>query len=146
VRLLVPIDGSDPSLHALDVASEFASRLHAELVVCHVVDLARVAMLSGGQAQLIPGCLEEVESEGKSLLGDALARVDRGVRTASRSVKGAPVDEILRLAAEIRPEFIVMGTHGRTGLGRVLMGSVAEGVVRGALVPVMVVPYERRSL
>ena len=144
VRILVPVDGSEYSTHALDVATDLAATLDAELVVCHVVDLAKAATLSGGEAQLVPGCLEELESEGKAILDAALARAGSRVRVSSRVAEGVPVEEIERLAAELRPTFIVIGSHGRTGLTRLVMGSVAEGVVRAAPVPVMVVPSKHK--
>ncbi len=143
-RILVPVDGSEFSNRALDVAAALAVSTNAELVILNVVDLARVAMLSGGEAQLIPGCLEEVRSEGRRIADEAFARVRAPVRASARVVTGSPVDQIEAVAGEIKPSFIVMGTHGRSGLGRAFMGSVAEGVVRRAPVPVMIVPPERR--
>jgi nucleotide-binding universal stress UspA family protein len=143
VKLLVPVDGSQPSLRALDAAVEFAVGLHAEIVVCHVVNLANVALLSAGEAQLLPGCLEELEDNGKAIVAEALARIGDRAPASTRTVEGEPVEEIERMAAEIRPAFIVMGSHGRTGLSRALVGSVAEGVLRRAPIPVMVVPSSR---
>jgi nucleotide-binding universal stress UspA family protein len=140
VKILVPIDGSDSSLRALDVAVRFAADLHAEVVICTVVNLADVAVLSGGESQLLAGCLEQLEANGKAIAAEALARVDGRVSASSRLAEGEPIAEIERIAGEIRPAFIVIGSHGRTGLSRALMGSVAEGVLRRAPVPVMVVP------
>ncbi len=142
-RILVPVDGSEFSLRALDFAATLAADTNAELVILAVVDLARVAMLSGGQAQLIPGCLEEMRSEAQRIVEDACARVRATVYASTRVVDGLPVDQIEAVAGEIEPSFIVMATHGRSGLGRALMGSVAEGVVRRAPVPVMIVPPQR---
>jgi nucleotide-binding universal stress UspA family protein len=138
--ILVPVDGSEYSTRALDVATDLARALGAELVIFHVVDMARVAMLSAGQAQLIPECLQEVESEGRQIVEDALHRVPSGVRATTRMADGMPVEQIERTADEIKPSFIVMGTHGRSGLKRAVMGSVAEGVARRSPVPVMIVP------
>jgi nucleotide-binding universal stress UspA family protein len=138
--ILVPVDGSDCSLRALDVATNFAATLGGELVVCHVVELAKAATLSGGQAELVAGCIEELQRAGTAIVDEAIERVGSRVRVSSRTVEGTSVDEIERLAAEIKPSFIVIGSHGRTGLNRAVMGSVAEGVVRRAPVPVMVVP------
>ncbi len=139
-KILVPDDGSETSVRALDIATDFAASTNAELVICHVVNLADVALLSGGEAQLMPGCLLELESNAKAILNEAITRVGSRVRATCRCAEGEPIAEIERLIAEIRPDFIVMGSHGRGGLGRVVMGSVAEGVVRAAPVPVMVVP------
>lgn len=137
-HILVPIDGSENALRALEVARDFAASLDAQLIVCHVVDLSKAAALSGGEAQLVRGCLEELQSEGEAILAAALEHVSGPV--SSRIAEGAPVNEIDRLAAQIGPGFVVIGSHGRTGLSRAVMGSVAEGVVRGAPIPVLVVP------
>lgn len=141
-RILVPIDGSACSLEALDVAIGFAAELGSEVIVCHVVDLAKAATMSGGEAQLVAGCLEELQAEGMALVADAENRVAGRVPVSGQTAEGAPVAEIERLAAEIEPTFIVIGSHGRTGLNRLLIGSVAEGVVRSAPAPVMVIPPE----
>jgi nucleotide-binding universal stress UspA family protein len=61
----------------------------------------------------------------------------RDLRVETKLVEGSPAKEILKAAREIKPELIVMGTHGRTGLGRLLMGSIAEKVVRKADCPVL---------
>jgi nucleotide-binding universal stress UspA family protein len=144
-RILVPVDGSEYSARALDVAVDLARPLGAELVILHVVDLARVAMMSGGAAQFIPGCLEELKSEGQRIVDEAFAQASPQVRASVRIEQGAPVEQIDRIATEIMPSFIVIGTHGRSGLNRAVMGSVAEGVARRAPVPVMIVPPEGRQ-
>jgi nucleotide-binding universal stress UspA family protein len=139
-RVLVAIDGSDCSLRALDAAAALAKSLGTELVVCTVVDLARAAVLSGGAAQLVEESLELLQSESKEILAEAVKRAGATARVTTRSAEGEPTAEIERLATEIRPAFVVIGTHGRGGLSRAVMGSVAEGVVRRAPVPVIAVP------
>jgi nucleotide-binding universal stress UspA family protein len=141
--ILVPVDGSEYSLRALDVAIDLAHRLDAEIVVCHVVDLIKAASLSSGEAQLVEECLEMLESDAQHIVDAAVKRASAMVAASSRVVEGSPVDEIQRLAAELQPIFVVIGSHGRTGLNRLIMGSVAEGVVRGSTVPVLIVPPAR---
>ncbi|MGB8908440.1 MAG: universal stress protein [Candidatus Cybelea sp.] len=143
-RILVPIDGSSCSLEALDLAVGLAAQLDAEVIVCHVVDLARAATMSGGQAQLVAGCLEELEAEGMAIVAAAKNHALGRVSISAQTADGAPVAEIVRLAAAIEPAFIVIGSHGRSGFNRLVMGSVTEGLVRSAPVPVMVVPRERK--
>jgi nucleotide-binding universal stress UspA family protein len=143
--ILVPVDGSDCSMRALDFAVELASSLAAEIVVCHVLDLSRAAAMSGGAAQLVEESMELLRTEGKEILDRAVARAGAKVRVSTRVPEGAPVEQIERLAAELPATFIVLGSHGRTGLDRLLMGSVAEGVVRAASVPAMVVPCRARE-
>lgn len=87
---------------------------------------------------MLPVAPENYQAE----LREKLRRLNAGeigVRVRHRLVEGQPVDEILRLAKETGCDLIVMGTHGRTGLGRMLMGSVAEKVVRTASCPVVTV-------
>ena len=141
MRVLVPLDGSETSDRALDAAADFAARIGAEIVACHVVDLARAAAMSGGEAQLVAGCLEALHDEGRSILKDAERRVAGRVQVTTRVVDGTPVEAIEKLAEEISAAYIVLGSHGRSGLTRLVLGSVAEGVVRAARIPVMVVPH-----
>jgi nucleotide-binding universal stress UspA family protein len=141
--LLVPVDGSDSSRAALDAAIALALSSGAPITVCHVVDLGRAGILSGGQAQLVAGSIEILQAEGRRILADAAERAGSRVKLSSRCVDGMPVDEIERVALEIVPALIVMGSHGRTGLERLVMGSVAEGVVRRAPAPVKIVPLPR---
>ncbi len=140
MKILVPTDGSECAARALETAITFARSLNAEIVVCHVVDVAQAAVMSGGEAPLVEGSLAILETDGAHILDAAVARAASEVRASSLTAEGRPVEEIERLAGELQPAFIVIGSHGRTGLERAVMGSVAEGVVRSAPVPVMVVP------
>ncbi|MGC2406553.1 MAG: universal stress protein [Candidatus Cybelea sp.] len=144
-RIMVPLDGSETSDRALDVAIDLAHALGAELVLCNVIDLSKVALISGGQAQLVEESSEEVQAEGRRILDDGLQRVAKRVPALTRIVVGTPVDDIERLAGELEPAFIVMGTHGRTGFRRAILGSVTEGVARRAPAPVLIVPPERHE-
>jgi nucleotide-binding universal stress UspA family protein len=143
--ILVPVDDSDCSQRALDFAVELASSLGAGLVVCHVLELSRAAVMTGGQAQLIPESLELLRAQGKNIVDRAVARASAKVHATPAMPEGAPVEQIENLALELSPAFIVLGSHGRTGLDRLVMGSVAEGVVRAAPVPVMVFPCRHRA-
>jgi|GEM_PF-6692730 len=110
--ILVPVDGSECSLSALDVAADLGTKLGTTIVVCHVLDIGRAAAMSGGAPQLVAGCLEALESEGKEIVDEAFKRVTGRIATAQ--------------------------------LARLMMGSVAEGAVRHASVPVIVVPCAKR--
>jgi len=130
-------------MRALDVAVDFATACGGDIVVCYVVNLAEVAVLTGGEAQLLPGCLEQVESRGNAILSGALSRVGNRVHASTCRAEGEPIEEIERLAAQTGADLIVMGSHGRSGIARAVMGSVAEGVVRRAPIPVIVVPAKQ---
>jgi nucleotide-binding universal stress UspA family protein len=144
-KLLVPVDGSECSLHALDFAVEIAKAANAEIVLCHVVDLSRAAGMTGGDSLLLEGCYEALEDEGDAILQEATKRAGASVKVTVEKCQGAPIAEIVRIAGEIKPHFIVIGSHGRSGFKRFFIGSVAEGVARGAGVPVMIVPTEEHE-
>jgi nucleotide-binding universal stress UspA family protein len=141
--VLVPVDGSECATHALDVATAFAASLDEALVVAAVVDLAQAGVISGGQPQLVASSLEALQAEARDVVDDAVARAGERVAISSQTAQGAPAEEIEKIATRLRTSFIVIGTHGRSGLSRLLLGSVAEGVVRAGPVPVMVVPSPR---
>jgi nucleotide-binding universal stress UspA family protein len=132
--VLHPTDFSERSHFAFWVACTVARDHGAKLVVLHVVEPA-VAM--AGEALLLPPdepALEPFRAE----LEQYRPRHAK-VAVEHRLVQGQPVDEILRAAEESRCEVIVMGTHGRTGLARFVLGSVAERVLREAPCPVLTV-------
>jgi nucleotide-binding universal stress UspA family protein len=119
-HVLMATDFSDSAEAALGVAIEYARRMHARLHVLHVFS---------------PGEIELTQ-----LLADALARAEPEVPVSATGAGGEPAEEILRCASRLPADLIVVGTHGRTGVSRLLLGSVAERVVRGARCPVLVVP------
>lgn len=139
--LLVPVDGSGYSLAALDAAAELAHTMGAKISVCHVVDNAMVARLSFGDPASYAGCYETLRADGQRYLEEARERLMREKLDCHAELRsGEPCHEIKEIAAQEGAGMIIMGTHGRTGLPHALMGSVAEGVVRIATVPVLVIP------
>jgi nucleotide-binding universal stress UspA family protein len=138
-RILVPIDGSATSNLALDEAIGLAKGRQAGLRVVHVVDTINLNVDSMAD---IAASLRE---SGRRLLRDAEARARRSrvkVETNLLEVQKF-ADRISNLvvkdAAAWRADVIVMGTHGRRGLNRLLLGSVADGVVRVSSVPVLLI-------
>jgi glycine betaine transporter len=140
--ILAAVDGSVLSLKAAECAAELAAQLECKLTICHVVDLAKAAAMTCGEAQLVGGCLAELGAEGKSIVQTAANHV-RPIApdVETRIAQGTPIEQIVKLSDQLDAQWIVMGTHGRTGLSHTLLGSVAEGVVRRARVPVIVVPW-----
>jgi nucleotide-binding universal stress UspA family protein len=138
-NLCVAVDLSEPSREALDQAAELTGALGAELTVAHVVapppaSAADLLVAPAGAAE------EEAREVGAALeawRAVAEARAGRPVR--ARLLAGEPAKEIVRLAREEGCDLVVVGTHGRTGLRRALMGSVAAAVVREAPCAVLVV-------
>ena len=129
-RILVAIDFSLCSLTALEYAEELARSLGAELLLLHAEGSPAVgsvmAALSHAAAE------RELERTVQHL---------RAHQLEARSLlrPGSPPEEVLKAAEDERASLIVMGTHGRTGVAHLLMGSVAERVVRGAPCPVLTV-------
>ena len=132
--ILHPTDFSKQSEFAFQLACSLARDYGAELFVAHVVTPPVVVYGEG----VLPVEPQAYQAELREKL-NRLHAEDPEVRVLHRLVEGQPVDEILHLAKEIDCDLIVMGTHGRTGLGRVLMGSVAEKIVRSAPCPVVTV-------
>ena len=132
--ILHPTDFSDRSGHALQLASALARDYQARLVLLHVLPRPVIGYGEG----VIPPEPEFLREEAKEQL-DRLAVPGGGVVADRRLAEGDPAGVILHIARETHADLIVMGTHGRTGLGRLLMGSVAEHVLRRASCPVLTV-------
>jgi nucleotide-binding universal stress UspA family protein len=139
-RILAPTDFSDHSRHALKYACELAKRFGAELRLLHVVLPPTMAVTSGAPLpqEVARPELGAREEFGKLEIPDA-----DEIREVAREIQlGTPFVEIVRYAKANDVDLIVMGTHGRTGISHVLIGSVAEKVVRKAPCPVLTVRPE----
>jgi nucleotide-binding universal stress UspA family protein len=141
--ILVPTDGSDPAAASFEHALEIADRFDATVHALYVVEAEAIAH----EAPELPlGRLREtLRDEGETAL-DGLASLasDRGVEVSRALVEGVAADAILDYAAETGVDLIVMGTHGRRGLDRFLVGSVTERVLRRADAPVLAVSDTER--
>lgn len=132
-KILVPTDFSEHSRAAFDLACALARDYAAELLVLHVYRPPQV-YAPDGIAVIVPEQPLDLQAQ------LALVRpADPQVKVDHLLVEGDPVEEILRVAGDRGCDLIVMGTHGTTGLARLLMGSVAESVVRRAPCPVLTV-------
>lgn len=135
-EILVPTDGSPAAEaaidHALDLASTYGARLHA----LYVIDATAFSSVETG-AELIGEALEE---EGRTAVGRVRdAASTEGLEAVTSVVSGSAYRTILDYAGENGIDLVVMGTHGRRGVERFLLGSVTERVVRNADIPVMTV-------
>ncbi|MGC8634226.1 MAG: universal stress protein [Candidatus Limnocylindrales bacterium] len=141
-RILAAIDGSEPSTRAYREALRLAADQHAALRVAHVIDLgvalAPWADLAFLNYETLEGALRE---SGARILEGALAEArEAGIAAEAAALAtdvGDPAGEILAEATRWGANLIVMGTHGRHGLAHLILGSVAEGVVQRATVPVL---------
>jgi nucleotide-binding universal stress UspA family protein len=141
-RVVVATDFSDGADRALTVAIRFAKLLAATVDIVHVYPMAAAGVLSPipGVVPMPPPPPDVVDEIDRRL--DALATQVRGagVNGLTTSLEGRAADEIVAYANRVSADLIVMGTHGRTGIRRVLLGSVAEQVLRQARCPLLVVP------
>lgn len=141
-RILVPVDGSATSNRGLKEALELAKAVGGQLLVVHVVENAPL-IAAPEAATYLPQLVDDLRAAGSKVVKTAKSRAEKAgiacetfvVETAGRPVYESIVAEARRRKANV----IVLGTHGRRGLARVLMGSDAEGVVRESSVPVMLV-------
>lgn len=140
MKLVCATDFSEPAVRAEDEAVRLARRLDAEVVFVHV---AVETPLYGEQPIGGVDTRAVYEAQRRWAVDALAARVERakagGVSARQMLRVGAPVDELLAAAGEEQADMIVIGTHGRTGLDRLLLGSVAERVVRRAPCPVLTV-------
>lgn len=147
-RILVPIDGSEASLVGLTHAIGLAKEQKSQLRILNVVDdliMAPILTEPSGAVEFTY-VLDSARAEGRQLLQQAAASAAKaGVRaeTAQIESRGRVVsDVIVKDAKRSKSELIVMGTHGRRGLNRLLLGSDAERVLRDAPVPVLLTRYD----
>jgi len=137
--VLVGTDFSAQARAAVDWSMDLARALGARLVVAHVFDLPIVGLLD---ASLIVDATTaaRLSDEAQRALDVEMARLrDRGVRVEGILRQGDARDSLPALAMEAGAGILVVGSHGRRGLARALLGSVAESVVRASTVPVVVV-------
>ena len=136
-RVLVAVDGSEFAAHALIVASALAKSVGAEVGLVYVIDPAFMGSETGIPADQLWAMLR---NEGRGLLDTAAAAIPEHAHPWKFLREGTPWKEIVASAREWPADVIVIGTHGRSGVSRLVFGSTAEGVVRHAGRPVMVVP------
>jgi universal stress protein A len=138
-HFLVPVDFSAYSDYALDYALALAPKLQARLTLLHILQPLAVGGADMGLG-LPYAYIQQLEEETRQSMQKCLDRVNAtGLKGEGMVVHGIPWHEIVDIARSRRHDLIIMGTHGRTGLQHVLLGSVAEKVARLAPCPVLVV-------
>ena len=141
-RILVPTDFSPPSDAAMEYARLLAVTFGASLHLLHVIDdpAASTAFVADGYAPATSEIRELTLKEARMRLEQQLSAADRlRFRASTDALIGVPAVAIVDYAFATGASLIVMGTHGRSGLAHLLMGSVAEHVVRTAICPVLTV-------
>lgn len=143
-RILVPVDGSAISKLGLRHAVGLAAEQGARLRVLNVLDdMALVPMMDGYPAADMSRLIDSMKASGQKALDESVAIAQKsGLRADAAMIETrghAVSDAILQDAKKFRADLIVMGTHGRRGMNRLLLGSDAERVLREAPVPVLLV-------
>lgn len=154
-QVLVAIDGSPTGNRGLKAAIGLASNQKAALTIMHVVDDLKSVSYVGDMGYVPAGYVDKLLDDLRASGRRALTRAEAAARAGGVDAKtllvesrgGSIADAILAQARKLRADVIVLGTHGRRGLRRVVMGSDAEAVLRESRVPVLLVraPEESRS-
>jgi nucleotide-binding universal stress UspA family protein len=135
-RVLVPVDGSEVAEAIVPFILEIAGPLDLEVILLQV-NRPKPPMVIEGTRHMEIEDVEARREEAKAYLAGLVAELGvKGVRGSSRVRRGEPVAEILAAAKDDQCDLIAMSTHGRSGPARVVFGSIAEGVLRQAPVPV----------
>jgi nucleotide-binding universal stress UspA family protein len=149
-KILAATDFSDDSNHALEYAEELARKFSAEILVVHVDQPLSPVMVTELSPGLDVGTMNRIAEEQRLSALKELDRItarlrDAGLKSRGLLKVGAPFLEIISAAHGDSADLIVLGTHGRSGLAHVLMGSVAERVVRKAHCAVLTIRHPDRK-
>lgn len=142
-RILVPLDGSELAAKALPAAEGLCRQLSAQLDLVSILSPAVLPYVGG--EPYVPGDVytridtERTRETEKYLTTTAAKARERGITTQTHIERGDPASGVLAMAQELGTMLIVMTTHGRTGLARFALGSVADRVVRGGVAPVLLI-------
>lgn len=144
-RILFPTDFSEGALNALPYAVDIARSYGAKLYMLHVIyDIATASGLHVPHIS-VDEMYKELDASARKELEKFGADIIKDIKDIEYSViRGIPYEEILKFAKEKQIDLIVIGTHGRKGLDRVLFGSTAERVVRNASCPVLTVRESKK--
>jgi len=142
-KILLPTDFSEYSAAATKYACELATKFDAELHLLHTLETHIAAMPEFGMGLALAPYVKEPRAAAERSLADVLDPKWSAGRTVIQAVvEGSPKTEIVGYARKHEIDLIVLTTHGRTGLAHVIMGSVAESIVRTAPCPVLTVRPE----
>jgi nucleotide-binding universal stress UspA family protein len=138
-KILLPTDFSEPSRRAVEYAASLAKSLDASVHLIHVLEEPLMVGAARAAAQTTEA-REQRYQDGRATLIDVASTLHRPANVVSVEVRtGIAAEEIVRAAIDYGCDLIVMATHGRSGMKHLMMGSVAEKVIRTAPCPVMVV-------
>ena len=137
-RILVPVDFGSSSKEALQVAIELAKRFDSALTLVHTMEIPTYgyASMEFNPIDMLGPLEDAARQQLATLLGEVKAQRSN---TSALFTTGSPWHQIMHAIETTKPDLVVMGTHGREGLKRLLLGSVAEKIVRVSPAPVLTV-------
>jgi nucleotide-binding universal stress UspA family protein len=146
-RMLVPLDGSEVAETILPFAEQVAGPLDAEVVLLRVIEPPSPIELVASAGVVAPDTFALREMDAKAYLSEVERRLSKkGLRVRTRvALGGTPAEEILAAAKATGADLVAMATHGRSGVGRALLGSVAESVLRASRLPVLLIRTTPKS-
>ncbi len=137
-KILIATDGSEYTKNSIDYGIDLAKNVDAKLHVIYVIDTAAFASIPMDAAwESMYSLLKQEGDEATKYVSDKAEA--EGIEVEAVTVEGHPAEEIIKYAEKNSINLIVMGTLGKSGLDRFLLGSVAEKVVRTSKIPVLVV-------
>ena len=136
-KVLIAVDEDPIAARAADVGMDLARSLHAQVALVHVIDPALIVSPEAGIAA--DDLAVAARQDAARLVADFRARLQADAHALGFIPLGSPGPEIVKAAKEWQADIIVIGSHGRRGITRALVGSVAEAVMRHAPCPVLVV-------
>ena len=144
-KILLPTDGSENAERAAEHAFRFGSRSGAEIVILNVIETPRFTGIRSADREELRNNLEQEGQKSFDRISNILTGLSSGekcekeMKLTFKFKEGSPADTILKTIADENIDLVVMGTSGKHGLDRFLLGSVTENVVRSASCPVLVV-------
>lgn len=142
-KILVPVDGSESSKKAVEMAGQIARDQKAKILLLHIIELNMPSALqveySYVQYSYTDDELKNLKDISQKILDNAREMLV-GIEVETMNLVGYPVDEILRITDEEEIDMVVMATRGMTGIKKYLMGSVTNNVVHHSKKPVLVIP------
>ena len=146
-KILVPIDGSEPSFHAAHIASNIANKFNSEIIVLYVVVAPSKSEYANLTGLIVPKQIDMIIENAKKQARDWFIRIEDMIKEKNPNIKvstkviltGVAVyGEVIQCADQENIDLIVIGTRGRSGIKKLLLGSTASGVVTYANCPVLV--------
>jgi nucleotide-binding universal stress UspA family protein len=141
-KIMIATDGSDTSNKAATIGIDIAKRANGSITAVYVMEILRLAHLPGyatmpGLKEKVLGLMREEGSQAMQFVEDQAEMMS--VSCQKIVAQGSPSEELLRISKEMEMDLIIMGSLGRTGIEKILLGSVAEKVVLQSTIPVLLV-------